>query len=119
MIRDESRTAATSKMELRPLTIITKCSILDVPAVLDLPLMINIIKSDLTLHFAVSSRTQEAVVWRCFVEKGVLRNFAKLTGKYLCQNLFFNKVAGFRLATLLKKRLWHTDTQVFVFLTIP
>ena len=25
----------------------------------------------------------------------------------LCQSLFFNKVAGLRTATLLKKRLWH------------
>ena len=48
MIRDGSRTAATSKVELfviivnglQPLTIITKCSILDVAAVLDPPLMI-------------------------------------------------------------------------------
>ena len=31
---------------------------------------------------------------RCSVTKGVLRNFAKFTGKHLCQNLFFNKVAG-------------------------
>ena len=44
---------------------------------------------------------------RCSVRKRVLRNFAKFTGKYLCQSLFFNKVAGLRLATLLKKRLWH------------
>ena len=29
-----------------------------------------------------------------FCEKGVLRNFAKFTGKHLCQGLFFNKVAG-------------------------
>ena len=36
----------------------------------------------------------------CSVEKGVLRNFAKFTGKHLC-HLFFNKIA-------LKKRLWHT-----------
>ena len=42
----------------------------------------------------------------CF-EKGVLRNFTKFTRKYLCQTLFFNKVAGMRPATLLKKRLWH------------
>ena len=28
--------------------------------------------------------------------KGVLRNFAKFTGKQLCQSLFFNKVAGLR-----------------------
>ena len=29
-----------------------------------------------------------------FCQKGVLRNFAKFTGKHLCQSLFFNKVAG-------------------------
>ena len=42
-----------------------------------------------------------------FCKKGFLRNFAKFPGKYLCQSFFFNKVAAFRLATLLKKRLWH------------
>ena len=35
------------------------------------------------------------------------RNFAKFTEKHLCQSLFFNKVAGLRPATLLKKRLWQ------------
>ena len=45
--------------------------------------------------------------WRCTVKKVVLGNFAKLTGKRLCQSLFFNKVAGLRSATLLKKTLWH------------
>ena len=34
-----------------------------------------------------------------FNKKGVLRNFAKFTGKHLCQSLL--------PATLLKKRLWH------------
>ena len=29
-----------------------------------------------------------------FCKKGVFRNFAKFTGKHLCQSLFFNKVAG-------------------------
>ena len=29
-----------------------------------------------------------------FCKKGVLKDFAKFTGKYLCQSLFFNKVAG-------------------------
>ena len=29
-----------------------------------------------------------------FHKEGVLRNFAKFTGKHLCQSLFFNKVAG-------------------------
>ena len=42
-----------------------------------------------------------------FSKKGVLRNFAKFTGKHLCQSLFFNKVADLRSAALLKKRLWH------------
>ena len=45
--------------------------------------------------------------WRCSVKKGVLRNFAKFTEKHLCESLFLNKVAGVRLATLLKKRLWY------------
>ena len=40
-----------------------------------------------------SSRTE------VFCEKAVLRNFAKLTGKHLCQSLFFNKVAGKYLTT--------------------
>ena len=40
---------------------------------------------------------------RCSVRKSVLRNFAKFTGKHLCQVLFYNKGP----ATLLKKRLWH------------
>ena len=31
---------------------------------------------------------------RYSVRKVVLRNFAKFTGKHLCQRLFFNKVAG-------------------------
>ena len=41
------------------------------------------------------------------MKEGVLRNFTKFTGKHLCQPLFFNKVAGLRPTTLLKKRLWH------------
>ena len=36
---------------------------------------------------------------RCFVNKGVLKSFVKFTGKHLCQNLFFNKVAGLSPAT--------------------
>ena len=35
------------------------------------------------------------------------RNFAKFTGKHLCQSLFLNKVAGLKPVTLLRKRLWH------------
>ena len=43
----------------------------------------------------------------CSMKNSVLRNFTKLTGKHLCQSLFFNKVVGLRPATLLKKRLRH------------
>ena len=49
----------------------------------------------------------EAITQRRSVRKGVPRNFEKLTGKHLCQSLFFNKVVCLRPATLLKKRLWH------------
>ena len=42
-----------------------------------------------------------------FYKKGVLRNFTKFTRRQLCQSPFFNKVAGLRPATLLKRRLWH------------
>ena len=34
----------------------------------------------------------EAVAQRCSLRKSVLRNFAKFTGKHLCQSQFFNKV---------------------------
>ena len=42
-----------------------------------------------------------------FCKTSVLRNFAKFTGKHLCQSLFFNKVAGLRSASLSKKRIWN------------
>ena len=45
--------------------------------------------------------------WRCSVREGVLRNFAKFTGKTCAKVSFFNKVASLRPATLSKKRLWH------------
>ena len=50
----------------------------------------------------ISSRSSRPGV---LCKKGALRNFSKFTGKHLCQSLFFNKVAGLRPATLLKKRL--------------
>ena len=45
-------------------------------------------------------------------KKGVLRNFAKFTGKYLCQSLFSNKVAGLRPAALLQ----DSGTSVFLWI---
>ena len=47
-------------------------------------------------HSTVNESSRSEV----FCKKGVLKDFAKFTGKNLCQRLFFNKVAG-----LLKKRL--------------
>ena len=49
----------------------------------------------------------EAVAWRCSIKKGVLKKFTKFTGKQLCRGLFLNKIAAFKPATLLKKRLRH------------
>ena len=45
-----------------------------------------------------------------FCEKDVLRNFAKFIRKHLCQSLFFNKAAGLRSLTFLKK---ETLAQIF------
>ena len=42
-------------------------------------------------HLSHTSRSSHQ---RCSLRKSVLRNFAKFTGKHLCQTLFFNKVAG-------------------------
>ena len=39
---------------------------------------------------------------KCAIKKGVLKNFAKFAGN-ICVSLFFNKVAGLRPASLLKK----------------
>ena len=47
---------------------------------------------------------------RCSVRKDVLRNFAKFTGKHLCQGLFFNKVVGY--FTLIWNLLSHFNEKV-------
>ena len=38
----------------------------------------------------------------CPVKKSVLKNYTNFIGKYLCQSLFLNKVAGFFLRILRK-----------------
>ena len=45
-----------------------------------------------------------------FCKNGVLRNFAKLTGKHLRQSLFFNKIAGIKASNFIEK---ETLAQVF------
>ena len=51
-------------------------------------------------------------------EKSVLKNFTKFTGKNMCRSLLFNKIACIRLATFLKKRLWHSCLFFCSFLEI-
>ena len=65
-----------------------------------------------------------------FCKKGVLKNFAKFSGKHLCQSPFFNKVAGLRhiehrtqntcggCICLLEKKLTKSVLQKKVFLKI-
>ena len=60
--------------------------------------------SELVVFFHKLEKS-EAVVLGCSL-KTVLRNLAKFTGKHLSQSLFFNKIAGLKPATLLKKELW-------------
>ena len=65
-----------------------------------------------------------------FCKKGVLRNFAKFTGKHLCQSLYFNKVAGLRpeacnvikietLAQLFSCEFWEISINTFSYKTLP
>ena len=70
---------------------------------------------DLNESFTELKSSDKSLFWHVFrssrpevfCKKGVLSNFTKFTGKHLCQRLFFNKVAGLRPATLLKRSLWH------------
>ena len=56
--------------------------------------------------------------WRCSMEKGVSKRFAKFSGKYLCQSLIFDKIAGLtpQACNFIKKQ---TLGQFAKFLRIP
>ena len=47
---------------------------------------------------------------RCSIKKGALKNFAKFTGKHLCQSLFFNKGCRPKTGNFIEK---ETMTQLF------
>ena len=49
-------------------------------------------------------RTSHPEVFR---KKGVLKNFAKFTGKHLCQSPFFNKVAGYKTPPVAASAEWN------------
>ena len=68
--------------------------------ILVLEYMVFLLKYHIDWHSRKSLRHSH---WRCSIRKVVLRNFAKFTGKNLCQALFFNKVTGLRPAILLSK----------------
>ena len=70
-------------------------------------------------HYGREKKVERGIKWnsvsssrsshrRFSVKKGVLRNFAKFTGKHLCQRLFFNKVAGLDGMQLYLKRVSGT-----------
>ena len=59
-------------------------------------LKINLSTLLFTIDIFKVRETQEKQPPEPFYKKGVLRNFAKFTGKHLCQTLFFNKVAVLR-----------------------
>ena len=57
-----------------------------------------------------------------FCRKGVLRNFAKSTGKHLCHSLFFNKVAGLKkeaLAQVFSCEFCEISKSIFFYRTPP
>ena len=66
---------------------------------------------DLRNFFYFSLHRRRSSHRSCFTRKGVLKNLAKFTEKYLCWSPFFNKVAGLRPVTLLKKR---SNTVIFL-----
>ena len=62
------------------------------------------------IHFRVSwclgRWWTKAAAGGVLLRKDIFKNLSKFTGKHLSQGLFFNKVAGLRTATLLKKTPW-------------
>ena len=52
-----------------------------------------------------------------FYRKGILENFAKLTGKHLCQSLFFNKASD--SAQVFSCEFWKISKNIFFYRTPP
>ena len=67
-----------------------------------------------TSHFYAENSISKSIHQRCSMKKCS-------KGKHLCQSTSLNKVAGFRPATILKKRLWNRFFPVNFakFLRIP
>ena len=65
------------------------------------------VKHDDTFAKTKSSRPE------VFRKKGVLRNFAKFTGKHLCQSFFFNKVSSLCCRKILIQFCFNGDIYYF------
>ena len=81
--------AATVGVERRPAILLLERGS-SIAKFLRAPTLKNICEG-LLLKISISVASLQAVVQRCFCKKGVPRNFAKFTGKQLCQSLFFIK----------------------------
>ena len=61
-------------------------------------IQVNMLTGQSPIIFRISQKLPPELLYR----KGALKNFAKFTGKYLCQSLFLIKLLAWGLA-----RLWH------------
>ena len=75
--------------------------------ILQLPHEMSSIKKVFRKYFSKLKGKHRKQTLKVFCQKGVLKYFAKFLKKYLCQSLFFNKVADWKPETLSKKRLQH------------
>ena len=64
-------------------------------SVLDVELLSTITKA--SCYESERYTVTEAATGGVSIKKGVVRNFAKFTGKHLCQSFFFNKVPDWGL----------------------
>ena len=95
------------KIRVSPLFLHLKTSLRHCHTNLELTLKVKLSMYSSPLCVSTFNGHSRSSIPEVFCKKCVLRNFAKFTGKHLCQSLFFNKVSGVRPAILLKKRLWH------------
>ena len=71
----------------------------------------------LSRSFETTFTTIRSSHQRCSMKKGVLRNFAKFTGKHLCQSLFFNNFLEISKNTFFTEHLWTTGSEPCVYKT--
>ena len=64
--------------------------------------LIIVLKRSVLIH-PIMSLASEAVLRRCFLKIGRLKNSTNLTGKHLCWSFFLIKLQAWRPATLLKR----------------